>query len=252
MRRFEDLDGHIERRLVVNLRVDPEAVAGVLPPPLRPHLVGGHAIAGVCLIALRDLRPAAAPGSWGLRSENLAHRVAVEWDEGGERRTGVWIPNRFSSSRLAVAVGGRLFPAISSFARFAVVDAGDRLAIDVRSGASPVVSVECRATDELPASSAFGSLEVADSFLRSGSRGRSPGRGRGPHDVVDLAVDDWDLRPADVVSADVALFDRWWRIGREAEWDSAFILRDVACHWHGSSEAAPAERPLICAPGHAA
>jgi len=47
----------IERRLLVNYRVDPEVAASLLPAPLRPQLVNGWAVAGVCLIRLRRLRP---------------------------------------------------------------------------------------------------------------------------------------------------------------------------------------------------
>jgi hypothetical protein len=40
----------IERRLLVNYRVDPAAAASLLPTPLRPQLVNGWAVAGICLI----------------------------------------------------------------------------------------------------------------------------------------------------------------------------------------------------------
>lgn len=35
------IEGEIERRLLVNYRVDPEAMARQLPAPFRPQLVGG-------------------------------------------------------------------------------------------------------------------------------------------------------------------------------------------------------------------
>lgn len=40
-------------------------------------------MAGICLIRLRDLRPGGAPTGLGLRTENAAHRVAVESDYPG-------------------------------------------------------------------------------------------------------------------------------------------------------------------------
>ena len=43
------LHGVIERRLLVNYRVAPDALADILPPPFRPKLVDGYAIAGICL-----------------------------------------------------------------------------------------------------------------------------------------------------------------------------------------------------------
>src|SRR5690242_5724317 len=101
------LSGEIERRLLVNYRVDPDAIAAVLPPPFRPQLVNGYAVAGICLIRLGSMRPRPLPAWVGVRSENAAHRVAVEWDSPAGVRHGVYIPRRDSNSWLNVVVGGR-------------------------------------------------------------------------------------------------------------------------------------------------
>ena len=49
--------GIIDRRILVNFRVDPTVLAGLLPAPFRPKLVKGIGMAGVCLIRLKDIRP---------------------------------------------------------------------------------------------------------------------------------------------------------------------------------------------------
>ncbi|MEO8095715.1 MAG: DUF2071 domain-containing protein, partial [Pseudolysinimonas sp.] len=102
--------GVIDRRLLVNYRVDPDVARGLVPAGLRPLLIDGNAVAGICLLRLDQLRPAGLPSAIGLRSENVAHRIAVEWDTPDGMRTGVFIPRRDSGSRVNVAVGGRLFP----------------------------------------------------------------------------------------------------------------------------------------------
>ncbi len=53
--------GVIKRRLLVNFRVDPEVVQRILPDGLTPKLQGDHAIAGICLIRLEQIRPALIP-----------------------------------------------------------------------------------------------------------------------------------------------------------------------------------------------
>jgi hypothetical protein len=63
----------IERRLLVNYRVDPEVAARLLAPlqlptPLWPQLVNGWAVAGICLIRLGKLRPTGVPGWAGVRA----------------------------------------------------------------------------------------------------------------------------------------------------------------------------------------
>ena len=70
--------GVIARRLLVNFRVRPEALAHLLPEPFRPKLVGGVGMAGICLIRLEKVRPLGLPGFIGVASENAAHRIAVE------------------------------------------------------------------------------------------------------------------------------------------------------------------------------
>lgn len=80
------LEGTIDRRLLVNYRVDPAMLQELLPTPFRPKLVHGMGVAGICLIRLKHLRPRGLPTMIGFSSENAAHRIAVEWDEQGVMR----------------------------------------------------------------------------------------------------------------------------------------------------------------------
>ena len=112
MRRTPTIKATVERRILVNYRVEPAALAAALPPPFRPLLVGGHGVAGICLIRLIGIRPAGLPAALGLRSENAAHRVAVQWDTPAGPASGVYIPRRDTSSRLTTLLGGRAFPVL--------------------------------------------------------------------------------------------------------------------------------------------
>lgn len=112
----------IERRLLVNYRVDPNAAEALLPDGLRPQLVNGSAVAGVCLIRLSDFRPTWFSPKAGHRSASAAHRIAVEWDGPDGLRTGVYIPRRHSASRLAQIAGGRVFPGVHEHAKIAARD----------------------------------------------------------------------------------------------------------------------------------
>src|SRR5260370_14055076 len=86
------IQGIIDRRILINYRVAPALLEGILPGPFRPKLVRGMAIAGICLIRLRSLRPRALPASLGLSSENAAHRIAVQWEENEQHREVFCIP----------------------------------------------------------------------------------------------------------------------------------------------------------------
>lgn len=104
--------GVIDRRILVNFRVDPGVVADTLPEPFEPRTVDGYAMGGICLIRFRDLRPRGLPRHFGVGSENAAHRIAVSWTDDGDQRSGVYVPRRDTNSRVNTLLGGRLFPGV--------------------------------------------------------------------------------------------------------------------------------------------
>ncbi|HEX5221679.1 MAG TPA: DUF2071 domain-containing protein [Verrucomicrobiae bacterium] len=114
--RLPTMHGLIDRRMLVNFRVRPETVRPLLPPFFRPRLVKGWALAGICLIRLKNIRPRGLGARFGISSENAAHRIAVEWDEAGKLREGVFIPRRDTSSLLQSLVGGIIFPGVHHLA----------------------------------------------------------------------------------------------------------------------------------------
>src|SRR5438309_1681955 len=112
--------GVIDRRILVNYHVDPAVLAPLLPAPFRPKVVHGVGMVGICLIRLKNLRPAFLPAWLGLSTENAAHRTAVEWDDHGTVQDGVYVRRRDTNSRFNALVGGRLFPGFHHHARFTV------------------------------------------------------------------------------------------------------------------------------------
>ena len=75
MLRLPTVAGLMERRILVNYRIDPEVAAKLIPDPFRPQIVGGYAIGGICLIRLARLRPRFLPAAWGFSSENAAESL---------------------------------------------------------------------------------------------------------------------------------------------------------------------------------
>ena len=51
------IHGVIARRMLLNFRADAKVVQRLLPDPLRVDQQQGHAIVGICLIRLENLRP---------------------------------------------------------------------------------------------------------------------------------------------------------------------------------------------------
>jgi hypothetical protein len=224
----------IERRLLVNYRVEADVVARLLPEPFRPMTLGGHAVAGICLIRLSGLRPATAPGRVGFTSENAAHRVAVEWDTDQGVAQGVYIPRRDTSSRLTTLAGGRLFPGVHHRARFRVEEAGGRYRVALASLDGGVdVCVAAALADDLPGGSVFGSLAAASRFFEQGSVGWSATRRPGVYHGVELRTPGWRIEPARIEAVASSFFDDPQRFPPgTAVPDSALLMRNLASEWH--------------------
>jgi Uncharacterized conserved protein (COG2071) len=232
----------IERRLLVNYRVDPEVAASLLPTPLRPQLVNGWAVAGICLIRLGRLRPSWVPGWAGMRTENAAHRVAVEWDGTGGRQSGVYIPRRDSDSVATVLAGGRLFPGEHHRAFFDVRETARDLHVAFAStDGTAHVSIDIRVAQRLQGSALFAGLGEASDFFRHGSAGFSATRDNGRLDGLELRAGRWVVEPAEVHAACSSFFSdvRLFPPG-SATLDCALLMRDIPATWTAIQPAFPA------------
>jgi hypothetical protein len=226
--------GVIKRRLLVNFRVDPEVVQRFLPEGLSPKLQGDHAIAGICLIRLEQIRPSLIPWPVGLSGENAAHRVAVRWrDADGADREGVYIPLRHTNSSLILMVGGRIFPGIHKRATFDVADTGTDIDISIRATAGDMdVALRGKSAEELPGGSAFPSLAAASEFFRGGSVGYSPGRDRERLEGLTLVSPKWRVDPLAVSDVHSSWLSDTSRFpAGSTEFDCALVMRDIAHEW---------------------
>jgi hypothetical protein len=226
--------GVIDRRILVNFRCQPSALQRLLPAPFRPKLVREWGLAGICLIRLKELRPRWLSVPLGFTSENAAHRVAVEWDESGQRREGVFIPRRDTNSKLNQLAGGRLFPGVHHFARFGVWESPNRFKLEMRSEDGEArVRVAARVADEWPAGSVFATLDEASAFFAVGSLGWSAGNEPGELDGLELRSFGWRMEALTVERVESSFFDNpsVFPPGA-AEFDSALLMRGIRHEWH--------------------
>ena len=229
------IEGLIDRRILVNFRVDPTVLAPLLPAPFRPQLANGAGMAGVCLIRLKQIRPRGLPGFLGISSENAAHRIAVEWDEGGTACQGVYIPRRDTSSRLNTLVGGRLFPGVHHHATFDVRETAEDFHVALASAdGSTRVEVDGRVATDLPSGSIFRSLAEASRFFERGALGYSETRVPGTYDGLELRSRDWRVEPLDVTRLESSFFSDTDRFPKgSAVLDCALLMRHIHHEWHG-------------------
>jgi len=223
----------LERRILVNYRIEPDALETVVPAPFRPVLIDGHGIAGICLIRLGRIRPAGFPAAW-LSSENAAHRIAVERDTPAGPATCVYIPRRDTSSWLTVLAGGRMFPGWHHPARFSVSESGSQFLVQLRSRDGSVrVRVDACRSDRVMVGSVFQSVAEADQFFRSAPIGYSATPAADRFDGVELGCSGWNLEPRQVREVASSFFDDVTRFPPgTVTLDSAFLMRGLETTWH--------------------
>jgi hypothetical protein len=213
----------LRRRLLISYRLDPSLAASLLPTGFRPQIVDGSAIAGICVLGLESIRPAWSRRRWGLRSENAAHRMAVEWDtpEGPER--GVFVFERHTSSWHPVLFGGRLFPGVHRKARFHTDEADGRYAVAMSAG-SHSIDADVEVGGEW-SSGVFASVDEASDFYRAGRIGWSLGHDGRHVEPVTLATDEWKVEAARPHHIRSSFFDAL--PPGSAVFDSVVVMRDL-------------------------
>ncbi len=236
--RIPVMRGVIDRRILVNYHVDPHILAALLPAPFRPKIVAGLGMVGICLIRLKGVRPAWLPSFLGLSSENAAHRSAVEWEENGVTKSGVYVRRRDTNSRLNSLVGGRLFPGIHHYARYTVHESASQFDVALQSDDGVTnMSVRSRLAARLPEASVFKTLEEASAFFQAGSLGYSatpePTRFQG----LELRCQGWHVEPLDVDEVRSSFFDdpNLFPPGSIA-FDCALLMRGIEHEWHGQAD----------------
>jgi hypothetical protein len=221
--------GHLRRRLLVNVLVDPDEAADRLPAGVRPYVAEGGTVVGCCLLDIRGLRPSPLPAQVGVNIRAAAHRISAEWDrDDGGTEVGVYVPIRLTDSRLAVAAGGRLFPGVHRTAEVELVEDGSSLSWYLNDGDACAIRV--RATSR--SDSADDILEPVGGTCIGANIGLSPRR----NGVLEGAR----MEPADRRARLVEIEDLASTfIGGFATATPApsYVMQDIAVTWR--SEGAP-------------
>lgn len=228
------MHGTIDRRMLVNFRVQPDVILKMLPPYFRPKQVRGWAMAGICLIRLKDIRPRGFPAVCGLTSENAAHRIAVEWEEDGLIHEGVFIPRRDTSSALQAFAGGRFFPGVHHVADYEVIEKEGQFELRMHSDDGVTfVEVHAHRALSLPKTSIFGSLDEASEFFKRGSVGYSATHNPNCCDGLELFTSRWEVEPLNVQLVRSSFFDDLNRFpAGTIQFDCALLMRNIEHEWH--------------------
>jgi hypothetical protein len=236
--RLPIIRGIIDRRILVNYRVDPDVLAAVLPAPFRPVTVLGHGMAGICLIRLKQIRPGFLPAFVGTASENAAHRIAVQWEQNGRLHEGVYVPRRDTSSRLNTLLGGRVFPGVHHRGRLQIREQNGHYRVRL-SGDGVYLTVEGSRTSKWPEHSVFRTVEEASAFFERGAVGYSPTARTGvsghasQFEGLELRTASWRVEPLAIDNVASSYFeDEQIFPNGSVEFDSALLMRGIPHEWH--------------------
>jgi hypothetical protein len=230
--RIPIIRGVIDRRILVNYRIDPHILSRLLPLPFRPQLAYGYGIAGICLIRLKQIRPQLFPAWVGIGSENAAHRISVQWDTPDGVRTGVFIPRRDTSSRLNHMFGGRLFPGEHHLAEWEVRETNDRFSVSLQSkDGCAIVKVDASLAESFPETSIFPSLSAASEFFAAESLGYSPNK-VGNLDGLELRTTNWQVQPLTVTTVQSTYFENEDLFPKgSVSFDNALLMQGIKHEW---------------------
>lgn len=216
--------------MLVNFTVEPDVLQQILPSPFRPKLFKGKGIAGICLIRLKEVRPKGLPAFVGIGSENGAHRIAVEWEEDGLLKEGVYIPRRDTSSGFNSLTGGRIFPGKHYKAKFDVREDGINYHIAFESSDGTTISVDAKLADHFSYNSIFKELAAASEFFKAGSLGYSPNGNK--YDGLLLNTYEWKVEPLEVENVRSSFFEdeAVFPVG-SVQFDNALLMTDIKHDW---------------------
>lgn len=211
------IHGYIDRRILINFTADPKSVEKIIPFPFRPKIYKDKAIVGICLIRLKNIKPKGLPDFIGVNSENGAHRIAVEWDENGETKSGVYIPRRDTSSKLNTWVGGRIFPGRHYHAKFNVEEEKGNYHIDFKSSDDTEI------------------LNNASDFFENGDLGYSPNKDK--FDGLRLKAYKWEVRPLDVLKVKSSFFENEEIFPKgSVTFDNALLMTNIEHEWKSETD----------------
>lgn len=228
------IEGVIARRTLLNFRADADVVQRLLPPPLRVDQQRGYAVVGVCLIRLEDLRPHGVPGLRGLSSENMAHRVAIQYPTKNGMRPGVFIWRRETDQRLMEFLGGRFFPGVHHHARFQVREDEGSLTMAVTTkGGEADVSFSAKVSGEWHGSPSFPTFAEVSEFFRKGDCGFSCALRGDELEGLQLKTLKWSMLPMEVESQCCTFYSDPQRFpATSIEFDCGLLMRGLPHEWH--------------------
>ncbi|MFT6972717.1 MAG: hypothetical protein ACJAXX_003302 [Roseivirga sp.] len=230
------IEGLIDRRILINYQVEKEILEALLPYPFRPKLIENTGVAGICLIRLKEIRPKGFPKNIGISSENGAHRIAVEWEEHGVTKEGVYIPRRDTSSKINAFAGGFIFPGEHHLAHFDVNESKGNYDVFFKSKDQTTLHISAHETEKWNEDSIFKSINEASVFFEQGATGYSPNNKK-TFDGLELKAKNWKVTALEVTKVESSYFNSEQIFPKgSVKFDNALLMKNISHEWIGLAD----------------
>lgn len=180
------------------------------------------------------MRPTFLPSFFGFESENAAHRFAVNWNDGKETKSGVYIPRRDTSSFFNSLIGGRLFPGVQFLSQFKVKESNSSYELSFNNkNDNTYLDINCEECQDFPKdNSMFKSLEDASLFFQNGSTGYSPAQNKNVFQSMQLKTNMWKVSPLKVNQVSSSYFNDETKFPKGSiHFDHALLMRNIIHSW---------------------
>jgi hypothetical protein len=231
------LDGIIDRRILLNYRVNPKVIKSLLPHHLDPIVINGYASACICLLRLKNIGIKYSLPFLRITSENAAHRFLIKWIDNGKEMHGVYIPRRDTDSVLNVWLAGKLFSWPHYMAKFEVQKGRGSYCLEMKSkDASSELQIKAELANVFPAVSMFDSLEHASACFQKCAVGISLSQKPNQLKVIQLKTRTWLVTPLHVQELRSSYFENSDLFPTDQiHFDNALLMENIEHEWHGYS-----------------
>lgn len=222
---------------LVNFSLEPDVLAARLPRHLMPDIHDGRAFLSIVIAQIRGMRPSLLPELLGVDYTQVVYRAVVTC--GGQR--GVYFLRSDADNALMALAGTAL-----TFFRFhwtrvewKLGDGITRFSLRPRRMEAASIEAEfesCADQENMPASSRFRNLPLAQSFLTELYVAFGPKCSGGKADAVRIDRSEWtSLLVRDRIGKYEAMSSGVLFGAGEAELDSVLHVRSMKYRWHRGS-----------------
>lgn len=238
------IEGVIDRRILINYRVERSVLRKLLPTPFQPVVVNGYGIVGIDFLRFRQLRAKGLPAYLGFSSENAAHRISVEWEELGVLKRGLYMPRLDTDSYTTTIACGRVFPGLHHKSRFDFEEEAGRYSVRMKNRDGTAIKIAASESSAFPMESIFEDFYQAARFFARDRVAYSPRFEKTIFDGVALKCKNWKVQPLRVSALMASYFQQNTLFPKGSIYfDHALVMKQIEHEWHARKELI-ASRPI--------